>query len=88
MTTFETIKFELQLDVDVDFSNEDLTYLICPFEVIGNIYDMSKNVDGKEAVIFLGAAPVEKTVLKSKRDSEDEPVVMRDEACAESCAGA
>jgi len=28
MTTFETIKFELQLDVDVDFSNEDLYGLL------------------------------------------------------------
>ncbi len=55
MTTFETIKFELQLDVDVDFSNEDLYGLLD-----GNFDNLFSDSEGSVTMYKYTLPPREK----------------------------
>jgi hypothetical protein len=68
--TKDTLK-EIQKIIGHDFSNEDLTHLICPFEVMGNIYDLSKEVDGKEDNFYL---PPSKKIRNPKKSETYDPV--------------
>ena len=63
---------EIQKILGNDFSNEDLTNLICPFEVMGNIYDQSKDIDGKEDNFYL---PPSKKIRNPKKSETYDPVV-------------
>ena len=63
---------EIQKIIGHNFSNEDLTHLICPFEVMGNIYDLSKDIDGKEDNFYL---PPSKKIRNPKKSETYDPVV-------------
>lgn len=63
---------EIQKILGNNFSNEDLTYLISPFEVVGNIYDLSKDLDGKEDKFFIHPS---KKIRNPKETETYDPVV-------------
>jgi hypothetical protein len=63
---------QIQKILGNDFSNEDLTYLLSPFEVVGNIYDLSKEIDGKEDKFFIVPS---KKIRNPKETETYDPVV-------------
>lgn len=67
----DTLK-EIQKIIGHNFSNEDLTHLICPFEVMGNIYDLSRDLDGKKDNYYL---PPSKKIRNPKKSETYDPVV-------------
>jgi len=73
ISTITKDKFnQIQKILGNDFSNEDLTYLLSPFEIVGNIYDLSKEIDGKEDKFFIVPS---KKIINPKETETYDPVV-------------